>query len=361
MGAVSDRDVERAVRRVNRRIEGAVVAAATRCLEPAEDWAWEPARDEHRRPLPADAAVDPSAASSSRHTLIFLHGFNDEPHHWSELSELLVRGVPGGCDVVLPTAPTRAFAVKTPGSGGDLGGVGISPPAASSVRSARAWFEPRMNHARGRGYHGMNPSGAPADRWTCAGIEPAVRWMGDVVESVRRRGAAPGSVILAGFSQGAGLAMAVAASERAWECDALGGVICLRGYLPVRMRRTPDEEERASDDRRDASRAALAAAERGADVGVPTMRAPRPPPALLCQGGRDAVAPPEWARAAAEQLRAQRRRAGVGREGSRVELVEYAERGHELGPEDLWRARWWIRSRLERAGRVEGEEGGGPR
>ena len=134
MGAVSDRDVERAVRRVNRRIEGAVVAAATRCLEPAEDWAWEPARDEHRRPLPADAAVDPSAAPSSRHTLIFLHGFNDEPHHWSELSELLVRGVPGGCDVVLPTAV--AVLAEEPRSGGEGG--------------RRACVEPRSGRIAGR-------------------------------------------------------------------------------------------------------------------------------------------------------------------------------------------------------------------
>jgi hypothetical protein len=45
-------------------------------------------------------------------------------------------------------------------------------------------------------------------------------------------------------------------------------------------------------------------------------------------------------------------RSSLGANGdsdSRVELTVCEDRGHELGADDVWRARWWIRSRLERA------------
>ena len=101
---------------------------------------------------------------------------------------------------------------------------------------------------------------------------------------------------------------------------------------------------------------------------------PSPPAVLLCQGGQDPVAPAEWARVAAEKLRGQRRalaalasaaaaaeeeeeeeeekkkeRAGRLEESEtvgRVELLVCEHRGHDLAPDDVWRARWWLRSRL---------------
>ena len=82
---------------------------------------------------------------------------------------------------------------------------------------------------------------------------------------------------------------------------------------------------------------------------------------LLCQGGKDPVAPAEWARVAAEKLREQRAaRAGAenlegkslaekAEAAGRVELLICEDRGHDLAPDDVWRARWWLRSRLEKA------------
>ena len=213
VGSVTAKDVDRVLRRVNRRIETGIVAmpATARCLETTWD-----------HPSGHD---DDEARVAANATLVFLHGFSDEAEHWREFAELLVSGTPGGCDIVLPGAPVRPFVV---------GGV---------HRHVGAWFEPRLNHRSDVEWSAVaepsssangNGSGLAGSKvWRCGGIEPAVRWVDGLLADLERRGARPGSVILAGFSQGAALALAAAANKAAWR-PALGGVLCLRGYLPRR-------------------------------------------------------------------------------------------------------------------------------
>jgi len=93
---------------------------------------------------------------------------------------------------------------------------------------------------------------------------------------------APGSVVLAGFSQGAGLA--VAAGRRL--CGpALGGVLCLRGYLPVTAADDQDvienENRREGDDNANDAKRGFSERELAAGAAPP----PPPPPVLMLQGG----------------------------------------------------------------------------
>ena len=98
---------------------------------------------------------------------------------------------------------------------------------------ATAWFEPRMKHTREGGWDYERDIPKDGSPWTCGGIDGAVAWTRRLVAGLQEGGAAPGSVLLAGFSQGAGLALAAAEDRRSWS-PALGGVLSLRGYLPRR-------------------------------------------------------------------------------------------------------------------------------
>lgn len=300
VGAVTPKDVSRVLRRVNRRIETGIVAMpeTSRCLE---------TRWDH-----PSVSSQKSNQKKTKQTLVFLHGFSDEAQHWAEFAELLVRGVPGGCDVVLPQAPVRPFVV---------GGV---------HRHVGAWFEPRLNH---RAQNAINQSAkhtGASKVWQCGGIEPAISWMDDLLRDLESQGAEAGSVIVAGFSQGAALAIAAAARDTAWR-PVLGGVLSFRGYLPKRADVTTE----------------VSGTEEGSLEHTNTS--PKTPPAvLLCQGGNDPVAPAKWARVAVEHLR--RARCAMGERDSNVELTVCEDFGHELGADDVWRARWWVRERLERAG-----------
>eukprot|EP00286_Rhodomonas_abbreviata_P014013 CAMPEP_0181341092 /NCGR_PEP_ID=MMETSP1101-20121128/30209_1 /TAXON_ID=46948 /ORGANISM="Rhodomonas abbreviata, Strain Caron Lab Isolate" /LENGTH=80 /DNA_ID=CAMNT_0023452313 /DNA_START=335 /DNA_END=574 /DNA_ORIENTATION=+ len=64
--AVTDKEVERAVRRVNRRINGGVMSLPqqSQCLE--KEWTWEGAR--------VDSGGGVSSSEQGIGTLIFLHG-----------------------------------------------------------------------------------------------------------------------------------------------------------------------------------------------------------------------------------------------------------------------------------------------
>ena len=327
---VSERDVDRALRRVNRRIESGVASLSkhSKCVE--EAWTWGPMEGRRIDLRLVDGANVKSRGDGTRGTLIFLHGFGDTGEHWAELAELLVRGMPGGYDVILPDAPLRRFLIG------------------NREQLVPAWFEPRLKNSRdpdpllGAG----DDAGGKTTPWKCGGIEAAVAWARALLAEVEARGAAPGSVVIAGFSQGAGLALAVAAEEeRAGRSPTLGGVLCLRGYLPItRDALSPGEGAKKKSD------------EDAVEPGVRTGGAP-PPAVLLCQGGRDPVAPVDWARAAADTLRG-RRRASASEPG-RVELLVCEDRGHELGPDDVWRTRWWLRSLLLRDEKADASEGGG--
>jgi predicted esterase len=330
VGSVTPRDVDRVLRRVNRRIETGIVAMpeSSRCLE---------TRWDHPRMTTIEDAT--TKKTKTKTTLVFLHGFSDQAEHWREFAELLTRSVPGGCELLLPQAPVRPFVV---------GGV---------HRHVRAWFEPRLNHrAQPVSSSESNHSASESESnqhtggskvWHCGGIEPAIAWMEDLLRDLEQKGAHPGSVIVAGFSQGAALALAAAAADKAWR-RALGGVLCFRGYLPKRAELARGGDLFAAD--------ALGACENSDDLrtetelgtatNTPATAKNTPPAVLLCQGGKDDVAPTKWARVAADDLRTARSALRV--DDTRVELTVCEDRGHELGADDVWRARWWLRSRLER-------------
>ena len=109
--AVTQRDVDRVLRRVNRRIETGVVALpkGSRCLE--DDHSWIEADVALEPDFTAPCKVHETTHATPRGTLVFLHGFGDDAAHWREFTELLVRGIPGGFDVVLPAAPNRKFQI----------------------------------------------------------------------------------------------------------------------------------------------------------------------------------------------------------------------------------------------------------
>ena len=81
----------------------------------------------------------------------------------------------------------------------------------------------------------------------------------------------------------------------------------------------------------------------------------KPPAVLMCHGGDDRVSPRRWAVEAVDRLRRGRSRyesddVGVADEetrGERVELMVSEGATHQLGPDDVWRARWWIRRMVE--------------
>ena len=86
----------------------------------------------------------------------------------------------------------------------------------------------------------------------------------------------------------------------------------------------------------------------------------KPPAVLMCHGGDDRVSPRRWAVEAVDRLRRGRSRyesdrVGVSdRErvgGERVELMVSEGATHQLGPDDVWRARWWIRGMVEDSAR----------
>lgn len=114
-------------------------------------------------------------------------------------------------------------------------------------------------------------------------------------------------------------AKAAAEAECAWS-PVLGGVLCLRGYLPERV-----------------SELGVLASSSSSS----SFSSSSPPAVLLCQGGRDPVAPAEWARAAAAKLRERRRAPAAAEERpmrgkreeeeiGRVQLLVCEDRGHDL-------------------------------
>ena len=207
--AVTQRDVDRVLRRVNRRIETGVVALpkGSRCLE--DDHSWIEADVALEPDFTAPCKVHETTHATPRGTLVFLHGFGDDAAHWREFTELLVRGIPGGFDVVLPAAPNRKFQI------------------AGRPVEATAWFEPRMKHTREGGWDDDTDTPRDGSPWTCGGIDGAVAWTRRLVDGlIEQWGVAPGSVLVAGFSQGAGLALAAAEDRTSWS-PALGGVLSL--------------------------------------------------------------------------------------------------------------------------------------
>jgi hypothetical protein len=76
--AVTQRDVDRVLRRVNRRIETGVVALpkGSRCLE--DDHSWIEADVALEPDFTAPCKVHETTHATPRGTLVFLHGFGDD-------------------------------------------------------------------------------------------------------------------------------------------------------------------------------------------------------------------------------------------------------------------------------------------
>jgi predicted esterase len=138
--------------------------------------------------------------------LVALHGHGDEP---ADARRWAAEVAPAGWEVVAPGAPVRD--------------------------GVRSWFS-------------TGPRGVDARE-----LDDAVRRVGDVAARIRRAGR---PVVLAGFSQGAAVALAAAAGGAE-----VNGVVALCGFWP----------------------------DAGQDLAAPDGDAP--PPVLLLAGGRDEVVP----------------------------------------------------------------------
>lgn len=189
-------NVERVVRRLNRRIENAVgvfEGVATPSIAGAKTWS-------------RKSTSTQSPARAQRKLLLWFHGFGDVAGaSWEEFCRAVVDAPDGRGDEVMiacPDAPMRA--------------------TESGIGETRAWFEPRL---------WVNANRKESSKWTCDGIEASVETAVRMVNEIEReRGIPRHRVVLGGFSQGACLALACAQSEL---CD-VAGVLAVRGYLPNR-------------------------------------------------------------------------------------------------------------------------------
>jgi predicted esterase len=195
--AVSDvARVERAVRRVNRRVSRAVESFSVESDDGARDRAEVGGRDARRGTRDAEARGDVERA------LVWFHGYGDvDGESWREFCEVVVAASGKTCAVVCPDAPL--------------------------ANGTRAWFKPRLRTRR-----------PDARDWTCDGIEESVERVVRVVDDACERYGIDdrAKVVVGGFSQGACLALACAKSE----LSDVGGVLAVRGYLPDRSREFRD-------------------------------------------------------------------------------------------------------------------------
>lgn len=191
-------NVERVVRRLNRRIENAVEVfegVATPSIAGTKAWS--------RKETSTQSS---QRAQTQRKLLLWFHGFGDVAGaSWEEFCRAVV-DAPDGCGdevmIACPDAPMRA--------------------TESGVGETRAWFEPRL---------WVNANRKESSKWTCDGIEASVETAVRMVDDIEReRGIPRHRVVLGGFSQGACLALACAQSE----LSDVAGVLAVRGYLPNR-------------------------------------------------------------------------------------------------------------------------------
>ena len=276
--AVTQRDVDRVLRRVNRRIETGVVALpkGSRCLE--DDHSWIEADVALEPDFTAPCKVHETTHATPRGTLVFLHGFGDDAGHWREFTELLVRGIPGGFDVVLPAAPNRKFQIAGQPRRSH-GVVRAEDEAHARGRMGRrygypaGWIAVDVRRHRRRG--GVDQAaGGRLDRTTGsrAGERP-------------RRGVQPGRGAGAGGGGGPHIVVARA-----------GG-----GTVPAGVPPTQGEIHRGEEEE-EGGRLEEFGKVSGVSPGA------KPPPVLMCHGGDDQVAPRRWAEEAARRLRRDRSR-----------------------------------------------------
>ncbi|GAB4816537.1 hypothetical protein N2152v2_003583 [Parachlorella kessleri] len=203
--------------------------------------------------------IVPAAQEPQSSALIMLHGRGDSAAGWAHLAALLSPGLPHST-FVFPNAPMRSIT--------KLGGA-LMP----------AWFD--------------NPPTQlvlPGQVVVPDGILDSRRYIEELLQHLAREGIPSSRVVVAGFSQGASMALLMLRSERQ-----LAGVAALSGYLP--MQHEP----------------VLSGANKST-------------PVLLCHGTADRMNPYELAQQAAARLEAA---------GGVLQFKTYVGLGHSACEEEM--------------------------
>lgn len=211
------------------------------------------------------------SGKSPRTTVIFMHGLGTNGGHFEPVAEQIGRRLTQPVRFVLPHAPTRRVSLYD--------------------QTVSAWFDL------------LDPDFLTAvDE---AGLRSAVGYVAGLVECEIGNGVHPGSIMLAGFSQGGVTALLTGLLSP----HRLGGAIALSGWLPLAARLRAERSE----------------ASRGL-------------PIFLGHGDRDPITPIDMAAAAHRHLSAW---------GHPVSLHVYPI-GHTISPTELCEAGDWLGERPDR-------------
>ncbi len=154
--------------------------------------------------------VEATTGDAPRWSIVWLHGLGADGHDFEPIvPELVARGWPP-IRFVFPHAPVRPVTVN--------GGVPM-----------RAWYD-----ITGRDI---------ADKQDEPGIRTSITQVEALIAREAERGVPASNVILAGFSQGA----AIALSAGLRHAERLGGIVALSGYLPLHLK-LPAERAAANAD-----------------------------------------------------------------------------------------------------------------
>ncbi len=197
---------------------------------------------------------------------IWLHGLGVNASDLNAVIKNLSQSREMGLHYLAPNAPMRRISVD-------------------EERPARAWFDVLSQ-----------PGEAPED---CDGIEESARFLVDILQREAERGIPSGKTVLAGFSQGASMALHVGLRHE----QPLAGIIALSGEL-VLADELPEAASSANGNT----------------------------PILMMHGQDDEVVPVEAARRSRDHLLAL---------GYSVEWQEYPV-GHSLSPEQIERIDQWM-------------------
>ncbi|MDW8478728.1 MAG: carboxylesterase [Xanthomonadales bacterium] len=219
-------------------------------------------------------AVERSTGGPPRLAVVWLHGLGADGHDFEPIVPELVRPHWPGLRFVFPHAPFRPVTIN--------GGMAM-----------RAWYDiAALDLAAGEDEAGIRESVAIAEA---------------LIAREGERGIPPARVFLAGFSQGAAIALATLLRRR----QPLAGVIALSGYLPL---------------------AAASAAE-----ATPESRSI---PAFMAHGRLDEVVPEALGRASRDRLRAL---------GYAVSWHDYPM-AHQVCAEEIADLGDWLDARIAGAG-----------
>ena len=223
----------------------------------------------HRLQESADAVVLAPATPASA-SVIWLHGLGADGNDFVPIVPELKLPAAPGIRFVFPHAPVR-------------------PVTLNMGMHMRAWYDIKTLTAEGR-----------VDE---AGLRDSVGRLGGLIAAERALGIASQRIVIAGFSQGAALALHGALRH----LEPLGGILALSCYLPLQ-----------------------------AVIASELAEANRQTPILMCHGQYDPVLPLALGVAACNWLRTT---------GYRVEWKEYPMQHQVCGPE-IQDIAAWLRARL---------------